>query len=145
MTRAKYLLFIFCFIWSSGFCQQTGLVVDGSYNDLEWPNFVNKIEQNHPIRIFYKEADVADFQAVQLSTEVPLIEFLQTQLPGCKIVYDQKGHIFISKEIEIVTELSKSIYPEVVITSDNNNPLPLENKDFASTTNEHIAKPHYYW
>jgi len=138
--RYKYLFFIFCFIWSSGFCQQMGLVVDRSYNGLDWPAFVNKIEQAHPIRFFYKEADVRNFQAPRLSAEVSLLEFLQTQLPDCNIAYERLGHIFISKDIEIATELSKDIYPEVIVSGNNKNTAPVQDKDFASTTNQHVTK-----
>ncbi|MFT4666456.1 MAG: hypothetical protein ACI9RM_002436 [Ulvibacter sp.] len=138
MTKYKYLLFIFCFTWSSSFCQQGSCIVDESYNDFDWPAFVNKIEQNCAIRLFYKEADVANFQAPQLSMEISLLDLLQKQLPDCKIAFDEQGYIFISKEIEIATQLSKDIYPEVVIT--NNNTNVSGNKDFVSTTNEHISK-----
>lgn len=140
MTRSKYLIFFFCLIWSSSFCQQMSVVIDRSYNGLDWPAFVNKIEQTHPIRFFYKEADIEDFQAPQLSTEVPLLDFLQTQLPQCKIAFDQEGHIFISKEIEIATQLSKDIYPEVVTINNKENTPLAENKDFASTTNQYITE-----
>ncbi len=140
MARSKYLLIIFCFIWSSGFCQQMDLVVDRSYNGLDWPAFVNKIEQAYSVRFFYKEADIRNFPAPQLSSEVPLLEFLQTQLPHCKIAYDQLGHIFISKEITIATQLSKDIYPEVAVTNNNKDTSLAQNKDFVSTANQHFAK-----
>lgn len=140
MTKFKYLLFLFCFIWSSGFCQQIDVTVDQSYNGLDWPAFVNKLEQTHPIRLFFNESDIKRFQTAQLSTATPLLEFLQTQLPQCNIAYDQQGHIFISKEIEIATQLSKNIYPEVVITDKRKNKQPTDNNDFATTSNQHIAK-----
>ncbi|MCG8330181.1 MAG: TonB-dependent receptor [Chitinophagales bacterium] len=139
MTRFK-ILFLFCFIWSSSFCQQMDWMIDPSYNGLNWPAFVNKVEQNHPIQFFYKEADVASFQAPQLTKEILLLEFLQTQLPDCNIAHDQQGHIFISKGVEIATQLSKDIYPEVVIKNNKKDSIPVQNKDFASTTNQHIAK-----
>ncbi len=140
MTRYKLLLFIFCFTWSSAFAQQSSWTVDASYNGMDWPAFVNKVEQAYSVRIFYKEADVANFQFPQLTTETPLLTLLKKQLPTCNIAIDQQGHIFISKEIEIVTELSKDIYPEVLISDEIKKTKAAENSDFVSTTNEHIAK-----
>jgi hypothetical protein len=140
MTRFRYLLIVLCFTWSSSFGQQMGWVVDASYNGLEWSAFVNQIEQDHPIKLFYNEVDVAAFQMPQLTSQIPLLDFLQAQLPQCKITYDQQGYIFITKSLEIVTRLSKSIYPEVVARSNEEDTISVKNKDFVATTNEHIAK-----
>ena len=139
MTRFKILLLL-CFIWSSSFSQQMDWVIDVAYNGLEWSAFVDKVEQNYSIRFFYKEADVANFQAPQLSSEVTLLDFLQAQFSDCYITHDQQGHIFISKGIEIATQLTKNIYPEIVFKSDKKDSIPTQNKDFAATTKQHIAK-----
>jgi uncharacterized protein (DUF2252 family) len=50
------------------------------------------------------------------------------------------GHIFISKDIAVATQLPKNIYPEVVTRSRGEDTTQAQNKDFASTTNQHIAK-----
>ncbi len=140
MINYKYLLFILCFVWSSGFCQQNGCIVDESYNDLDWPAFVSKIEQNCIIRLFYKKEDVVNFRKAKLSNDVPLLDFLKSQLIDCKIAYDKQGHIFISKDIEITIDLSKAIYPKVFTNNNNKITKEKESKDFVTTTNEHIAK-----
>ncbi len=140
MTGYKYLLILFCLMWSTGFCQELGFQIDKSYNGLDWSAFVNKVEQNYPIRLFYNESDVLGFQTSQLTDEISIIEFLSEQLPECHIAQDQWGNIFISKEVEIVTELSTKIYPEVVSADSSANVILNENKDFAKTTNQHIAQ-----
>lgn len=141
MTRSKYLLlFFFCCIWSSGISQQTNWWVDQTYNGLNWQSFVEKIEETHSIRVFYKAEDVDDFEAPKLSAKVPLIDFLQTQLPQCKIAYNEQGYVFITTGAAIVTQLSENIYPNVVITDNDMEAPPTESKDFASTTNQQIAK-----
>ena len=138
MIRFKLVLVTFCFTYSSGFCQQQVWTIDAAYNNLNWSALVNKLEQDYPIRIFYKETDVANFQSTTLPDEILLIDFLQKQLPDCNIAFDQQGHVFISKEIQIITELSKEVYPKVVSTNEENKKT--ENKDFVTTTTEHIAK-----
>ena len=140
MNRFKCLLFFFYFALFSSYGQQIDWVVDGTYNDLEWSDFVNKVEQTHPVRLFFKAVDVATFSVPQLSGEVPLIKFLQSQFPKCYITYDEQGHIFISRETEIVTQLSKKIYPQVLSTSEENDVILNKNKEFATTTNQHITK-----
>jgi len=140
MTKYKLLLFFLCFTWSFSYCQQTDWTVDESYNNLDWNTFVKQIEQNYPIRIFYKKEDVANFNTTQLTNETPLVDLLQKQLPDCNIAFDPQGFIFITKGIEIVTQLSTDIYPEVSITNKDKNKNPTQNNDFLSTTNEHIAK-----
>lgn len=140
MTKSKWLLFTLCFIWTSGFCQQIDWKIDASYNGLDWAAFVSKVEQAHPVRIFYRESDVSGFQSPQLSTEVPLLVFLQSGLPRCTITSDSLGHIFISKGTAIVTELSKDIYPEVVPIDNNTNTPPSESRDLANTTNQYIGE-----
>lgn len=140
MAKSKWLIFTFCLIWSSGFSQQVGVVVDSTYNGLGWTAFVNQIEAGHSIRLFYKEADVQAFQAPQLFEEAPLVEFLEAQLPKCKIAHDGLGHIFISREMEIVTELSKAIYPEITSTSNDTNTALPQNRDLATTTNQYTGE-----
>ncbi len=110
------------------------------YNGLDWSTFVNKIEQTYPTRIFYNEADVTTFAPPQLSVTISLIEFLRKQLPDCHVVYDQQGHIFISKEVEIVTQISKNIYPQVNTKKDADHSPTSTTSDFVAAQMEHIAK-----
>ena len=140
MTNYKYLFYIFCFIWSPSFCQQASWMVGDLYNGLDWPTFVQKIEEAYPVRIFYKEEDVANFLIPELSTEIPLSEFLQNQLSNCNITYDQYGHFFINKEIEITTQLSTNIYPRKLAFNNNENTIITGDNDFVPTNNEHIAR-----
>jgi hypothetical protein len=140
MARFKLLLLVFCFIGPACFGQPMSWVVDEACNGLDWPAFVSQVEQSLPVRLFYKEADVAGFEAPQLSAKMPLLECLQQQLPDCKIAYDQMGHIFISKDIAVATQLPKNIYPEVVTRSRGEDTTQAQNKDFVSTTNQHIGK-----
>jgi hypothetical protein len=115
MSRADFLLIFFCLLCSSALGQQMEVLVDRSYNGLDWTGFVKQVEQTHPTRFFYQEADIGEFQVPLLAAEVPLLDFLQDQLPHCHIAQDRWGHIFISKETEINTQLSKAIYPEVMV------------------------------
>ncbi|HKK80141.1 MAG TPA: hypothetical protein VJ933_10945, partial [Phaeodactylibacter sp.] len=87
MPSSKSLVFILCLFCTSGFAQLADWMVDETYNGLDWTAFVEQIEQAHPVRIFYKTADVSAFQPPSLSSAVPLLDFLQTQLPQCKIAH----------------------------------------------------------
>ena len=142
MTKYKWLLFALCFTWFSGFGQQLGVVVDSTYSGLGWTAFVGQIERAHPIRFFYRAGDVRGFQAPRLSPGMPLMAFLQAGLPDCHITADEAGHIFISKEFTILTQLSKDIYPEVVPANNNSNTdaRPPGNKELATTTSQYMGK-----
>lgn len=140
MRSFKPLFFIFCFVWTSGFGQQADWEINASYNGLGWTAFVRKVEQTHPVRIFYREADVRAFQPPQLSSAVPLIGFLQARLPGCAIAHDNRGHIFISKASTVVTALPKDIYPEVVPAPGYKDTLATGNRELAATSNQYIGE-----
>ena len=140
MTKFKLLLIAFCFTWSSSFCQQSDWTLDATYNLLDWSTLVNKIEQDYPIRIFYQEQDVSSFTPTQITEEISISDFLQKQLPDCKVSIDQLEHIFITKSFEIITELPKEIYPELVSSDGKKTDEVKEKNEFATTTKEHIAK-----
>ncbi len=140
MTKSKGLLLLLCFLWASGFSQQEGVVIGRTYNGLDWPAFVNKVEEAHPVRIFYHETDVVAFKPPQLSGEVPLISFLKVQLPDCNITADERGHIFINEAFPIVTELSKNIYPKVIPPNGNTPKSPDGKKNLAITSNQYIGE-----
>ncbi len=140
MPSSKLLVFLLGLVWSSGLCQEAKWPIGPAYNGLDWSAFVSKVEEVHPVRLFYEEADVADFQSPALAQEVPLLSFLQSGLPGCNITHDRMGHIFISRDMEIIIELSTAIYPKVASPAGLADTLPDRLQELAETTNQYVGQ-----
>ena len=140
MPSFRFLTLAFCLTCSTAFCQQTEIQIGPAYNGLEWAEFVSQLEQDHPVRIFFREADTQNFRPPQLSEAVPLLDFLQAQLPNCTFTFDQLGHLFISGGEPIITQLSPDIYPRIRDAGNNKNTAPEEDRELANTSNQHIGK-----
>ena len=106
------LISCFVFIFSINCSSQSSYLLDKSYENLFWNDFVEKVEQNHEVRFFYTDTLISNFKIqipiASLSLEVALNEMLQVK--HIKVSIDRSGNIFLSKEIQLKTVLPEGFF-----------------------------------
>lgn len=124
------------------FSQNRDLIVTNEYNNLAWEAFVQKVEHELQVKIYYKAEEFPAF-TVQISQNTLLSSLLANHLNkfGYLITIDKNNNVFISKEPINTTVISG--FFENFIENQNNLKLGNEqqmNAEFIQTNNEFIAR-----
>jgi len=98
---SRLIVLIFLLI-SAGhsFAQQNGdFVVGRQYHDLKWEIFVQQIEKEFPVRIFYQPDSLPDFRISITQSNLTIEEVLKQNLKplGFQVEKDKAGNFFLYK------------------------------------------------
>jgi hypothetical protein len=125
--------------------QTTDYLLNKSYDNLPWKVFVEKAENEFPVRFFYDDRVFPDFKVTVSANEMPLKQCLTENLQKYpfKISIDQNGNIFLTKQTEVRTALPPDFFnlPKIVETSPDTTQTSLSgDKKFLRTANEFVVK-----
>lgn len=136
--RFKITFIIFSFCLSAISFAQTPLL-NNSYDNLEWNNFVVKVEQNFPVHIYYSSDSVFDFKvAVNTQTESLDIVLENNLTPKSLFVTkDKNGNFFITQNNPISFKLPSSFFdsPELKTAVKDSTKVKIETP-YLKTKNE---------
>lgn len=92
--------------------QSTSYVLNRAYDNLEWENFVAKVEQNFPVRFYYQKDTVPRFRTFVNSDSIALLDVLKDNLMPMSIyvTIDKTGNIFLTKQSPIKVALPISFF-----------------------------------
>jgi hypothetical protein len=110
--RHFYLLVVLCGGAVNLFGQHSSYVLDRTYDNLEWENFVLKIEQNFPVHFYYQKDSIPAFRTSVSSDSIALLEVLKDNLMPLSVyvTIDKKDNVFLTKQSPIKTELPASFF-----------------------------------
>jgi hypothetical protein len=120
---------------------QENVFVSQSFENLEWPEFVDKAENEFNVRFFYNKEELSNVKISFLSDSVTLDSLLGSILPKHNLFtsFDNNGNIFITKETLVMTKLPGDFFTY-------NNPMSEEEdvdsveSAFLKTTKSYVAK-----
>lgn len=134
-------------IWSvciSSFAQSIkseSIQISQSYSNLDWSQFVKKVEKNYNVHFFYQITDFPDFRITFDSDSIILKKLLTNHLLQYNVFasYDRNGNIFLTKNSRITTQLPPHFFKVQVIKEEEEQEDKTD-KDFIQTTKEFIAQ-----
>ncbi len=95
---------------SSILAQSDEVYIDKSYNNLEWVDFVNKVENNFHIKFYYEDS-VLNSLRVNINNDLLLKQVLWENLRPLKLSFVfENENIFITKGTAVSTELPKGFF-----------------------------------
>ncbi len=95
---------------SSILAQSDEVYIDKSYNNLEWVDFVNKVENNFHIKFYYEDS-VLNSLRVNINNDLLLKQVLWENLRPLKLSFVfENENIFINKGTAVSTELPKGFF-----------------------------------
>ncbi len=95
---------------SSILAQSDEVYIDKSYNNLEWVDFVNKVENNFHIKFYYEDS-VLNSLRVKINNDLLLKQVLWENLRPLKLSFVfENENIFINKGTAVSTELPKGFF-----------------------------------
>ncbi|MBN1651084.1 MAG: carboxypeptidase-like regulatory domain-containing protein [Bacteroidales bacterium] len=112
-----------------------------NYSDLPWNQFVQKIEQNYSVHFYYLSGDFPDFRISFDSESIVLKKVLSDHFLQYNVfvTYDERGHIFLSKNSSITTQLSPRFF-KAPAAEEETESVDSTSTNFIQTTKEFIAK-----
>ncbi len=122
--------------------QVTEFLVDASYSELSWMDFVDKAEKNSNLVFYFDSVQTSGAQMGKISTPLPIIDFLEKSLSpyDLNVARDAYNNVFITKGSIIETELPEEIYPEVIVATQDDSEQGKAAGDFMETQKEHLAR-----
>ncbi|KAA3635338.1 MAG: hypothetical protein DWQ02_10030, partial [Bacteroidetes bacterium] len=122
--------------------QETEFLVDASYSELSWMEFVNKAEENSDLVFYFDPAQTTGVQMGKISAPLPVMDYLEESLSPyeLKVAIDNYDNVFITKGSIIETELPEDIYPEVIVATNDDSEEDNRTGDFMETQKEHLAR-----
>lgn len=116
-----------------------------SYDQLNWSVFTSTIEKEFNVRFFYIPGSINDMVVHLPSDTATLDEVLKFNLEslGIKPAIDQKGNIFLLKDVELKTSFPKDFFTDVSAKPELTDTLTFQSSDtarFIKTANEYMAK-----
>ncbi|MCB2208449.1 MAG: TonB-dependent receptor [Bacteroidetes bacterium] len=110
--KAGYFIILLFFSITSVIGQTGLIIIDKSYEDLTWNEFVIKLESHKNVQFFYDKVSIPDFRIKLLSDSVSLETVLRFNLSsrGINFSFDKHGHIFINPNEKIETSLAQNYF-----------------------------------
>lgn len=105
MNKIKLFTFVLIALIINGLSAQTDqIIIRKEFNNLPWNQFVNKLENQYPIRIFYNPEELSSLK-LEVISDVPLLTFLNNLLSpyAFSIIKTPDGNLLISKQNDIKT------------------------------------------
>lgn len=116
LNKAIIRLIVLIFLLLStgnSFGQQTGhLIVGRQYHDLKWKVFVEQIEKEFPVTIFYQPDSLPDFRIRILQSNNTLEEVLAENLKtfGFQVENDNNGNYFLYKGQALQVDFTEDFF-----------------------------------
>lgn len=129
----------------SVFGQQETIFINKSFDQLNWVEFVNKVQNTYPIRFYFNPDSISEFKVNVKLDGLSLEEVLDDNLSslGLYFVFNKSYDIIISRS-QIHTSLSPGLFltssPEVSHVSDSLYTKPDIEPEFLRTKKEYVAK-----
>lgn len=94
------------------FSQESSYILNRTYDNLDWENFVSKVEHNFPVHFYYEKDSMPSFRTIVQADSVSLLDALKENLMPMSIyvTIDKLGHIFVTKNSSISSELPVSFF-----------------------------------
>ncbi len=91
---------------------QSNYLLDKSYENLQWSDFVMKLEKDFQIRFFYEDSILENFRINVPTSSCTLNEVLSQILNAKDIKFsiDQSGNVFLSKKVQLKTSLPTDFF-----------------------------------
>lgn len=145
IRKLSRLLFLSCLLFLSfQALSQSSLLINKSYHNLTWAEFVEKVESNYPVKIFYDQSIITDLKFKITDEEIPLMKLLEITFDPIqlKASIDRSGNIFVSKSTSLKPKLPDDYFdavikkiPDQVVDSDS-----VTNQNYLQTLEEYISK-----
>lgn len=120
------------------------IVLNQSYSNLSWSQFVQKIEHDYPIHFYFQYSEIPEFQISYDSDSIALEKVLRNHLLPLNIFasIDKKGNIFLSKSSRISTRLPANFFRTNIETGNKEGEKKEEivDNDYIQTTREFVAQ-----
>lgn len=137
-TRS-FVILILAFWASDQLSAQEERLLDPSFNNLDWEQFVAATEDKFDVKYFYADEISKDLSLPKIETSVTLSKYLNDLFSPffVYVVIDRQGNIFLTKNTKIYTSIAQSIYPKVKEKeeSTSNNEVVTDNNFLQSTQN----------
>jgi hypothetical protein len=111
LNKTIFLILSFLFFHALLFGQADELKISGQYKNLKWEDFVNRLEEDHKLRVFYPPDSLTELRVNIVLTEETaqraLSDFLSKH--GYQVAYDSEN-LFITKDTELQTQLPETFF-----------------------------------
>ncbi|MDF1546312.1 MAG: hypothetical protein P1P88_00730 [Bacteroidales bacterium] len=86
--------------------------LDESYSNIKWNDFVNKVETNYPVRFFYDQDSLSNFQVLIPERTTSFSELLNTILKPYhfKAFIGNNGNIIVTNNTAFLSNIPESFY-----------------------------------
>ncbi len=142
LGKNSLLLAIILMTTTSLLGQRADWLLNSTYNDLTWTQFVEKTEATYDLQFFFDENTTDAIELQPIVNPISLVDYLGQQLSakGITISYGAQGAIFLHASKNIQTNLPTTIYAqEKTGELDKENVVPT-NQEFLSTAAEYVAQ-----
>ncbi len=141
-SRILYTLLLIFLLYTSAFGQIHEIRIGTEYNNLKWENFVEKVEQNFPVRFYYIVDPPYDLTLKVEKENQLLIKVLDENLGSLdiKASIDGNNNVFLIKEIEVQTKLSNGFFQLVDVTPTHRETKETSKSKYLRTTRKYVAR-----
>jgi len=94
------------------FGQAENILIGHDFNNLPWDEFVNRLEKEKALRVFYEPDSTPDFRVQVSGDSSTLEEILEQNLKPLNISasFDKNGNIFLTKHKPVQTAFPPRIF-----------------------------------
>lgn len=133
------------FLFSIQSFGQSKFVITKDYDNLNWNEFISKVESNYNVHFFYEQDVIPIFYISIKNESTSLKELLINNLNQFNILVsiDESGNIFLTKENFVRTKLLEDFFPPYEIKKHTIEELKLSDSKtelYLKTTDEYIAQ-----
>jgi hypothetical protein len=118
ISKKLLALMVGLFIALSNLMAQSELIIiDKSYNNLSWSDFVTKVENQHQIAFYFQDSALVNLK-VKVNVNKSLKKVLSENLTGVKLSFTfDNGNVFIVKGSKIKTKLPNDFFEDSRVNS----------------------------
>lgn len=140
-------LCFFFMLQNAAWGQKDNYPIGKEFDRMNWHNFVEAVENTHPVNFYYNPDSIPDFKVSVASDGLPLHQVLKNNLEplGKSFIADQSGNIFIS-DTPIPVSLSPDLF---ALPGEDKEPLQVQDsgedagaagQEFLQTKKEYIPR-----
>ncbi|MEO6902478.1 MAG: TonB-dependent receptor [Bacteroidia bacterium] len=134
--KINFIIFICC-LTATSFAQTP--ILDKSYDNLKWNDFVVRVEQNFPVHFYYSSDSVFNFK-IQINAPTESLDIVLENNLSNKPMYvtkDKNGNIFITQNSPISFKLPSSFFNSQELKSNVKDSIITKNEtQYLKTKNE---------
>ena len=123
--RFNIIIVLLFFSIALAFGQTGQIIIDKSYENLTWDEFVTKVELHNKVRFFYEEGSIPEFRVKMIRDSISLESVLRFNFgpKGVEFSFDRHGNIFINRDEKVKTSLVDGYFEAVIPDIENENDL----------------------